>query len=598
MVTSVKNCDVLLAGYDAIRDGILISDSNLSLLFFNQTVKDLFHLDDSALHKQHSEIVSAFILQGIKIEPFLALLEDIKNNPQLERSLEFSCSAGKKRLNTRPLHANNGNILGRIWIISDISREILKSIDSEHEEELFKTIFNLIPEGIAISDLITGHFLEVNKNFTEHWGFTREEVIGKSAIDLGFWVDLTQRQHIVDLMENQGSFTLVPVKMRGKDKTVKDILLSGVMVTVNNRSYMLSIPLDITDIITYEKKIWSLASFIELNPNPIFEINMEGAISFYNNATVSIIQKLTNTTDISLFIPSDLEEILQAIKLGAEASFHREFLLSGRYFYENIYITKDYRTARVYVTDITERKLAEFELLKKNEELGSAYEEILSAEEELRQNYERLLIQEYNLNENEKKLRMIVDHIPGIVTTTDTNMVVKSVYGEGLIHMGHSPNEGAGQRLEELFYPMDNILIDAHYRALKGMVSTVEGSFENRKFVLFTSPLRDLTDDITGTMGVAIDITDQKNLEDERKRLLQQLEQNLIELALLNDKIRNPLTVISTLVEMYAPEIEEAITTCVQEIDDIIINLDKRWDESEKTVSFLQKHYGIGFNLK
>jgi len=163
MVTSVKNCDVLLAGYDAIRDGILISDSNLSLLFFNQTVKDLFHLDDSALHKQHSEIVSAFILQGIKIEPFLALLEDIKNNPQLERSLEFSCSAGKKRLNTRPLHANNGNILGRIWIISDISREILKSIDSEHEEELFKTIFNLIPEGIAISDLITGHFLEVRE---------------------------------------------------------------------------------------------------------------------------------------------------------------------------------------------------------------------------------------------------------------------------------------------------------------------------------------------------------------------------------------------------------------------------------------------------
>ncbi|MFH0968115.1 MAG: chemotaxis protein, partial [Methanobacteriota archaeon] len=65
------------------------------------------------------------------------------------------------------------------------------------------------------------------------------------------------------------------------------------------------------------------------------------------------------------------------------------------------------------------------------------------------------------------------------------------------------------------------------------------------------------------------------------------------ELTILNDKIRNPLTVISTLIDMYAPDIEEPVSKCVNDIDDIIKNLDKRWVESEKTIRFLRKHYGI-----
>lgn len=597
MVALSHTCDLLLAGYEAMSDGVLITDPNLSLLFFNQSGKDIFRLDESLLNKPYTELLPNIIEQEIRPEPFLELVERIKTNPFLEFSQRFSCLTGDKWLETKPLLDKNRKILGRIWIISEISGGTQKTASSGDEEGLFKTIFNLIPEGIAISDLNTGHFFEVNKHFTDHWGYTREEVIGKSAIDLDFWVDLNQRQNIVDLMKKDGSFSLVPVKMRGKDKKVKDILFSGVMVTINHRSYMLTIPLDITDIVAYEEKIWSLASFIELNPNPIFEMNGEGIITFHNTATTSVIRKLTNTTDISLFIPGDLEEILSAVRNGKETSFYREVSISGRSFYEYIYITKAYRTARVYVTDVTERKLAEYELLRKNEELGAAYEEILSAEEELRQNYEKLIVQEHTLFENEKKLRMIVDHIPGIVLTTDTSMVVKSIYGEGLIHLGLSSSERAGVKIEEVFHQVDTALLKAHYQALSGVVSTVEGSYQNRRFVLFASPLRDVSDTITGTIGIAIDITHQKNLEEERKGLLLQLEHNLVELALLNDKIRNPLTVISTLVEMHAPEIEESVTACVQDIDGIITNLDKRWVESEKTLVFLQKHYGIGLHL-
>ena len=287
----LPNSEVLLAGYEALPDGILITDSNFSVLFFNQSGRRMFNLDESVLSTHLKDLFIRFAEREINPEPFLDAVDQISINKNLDIFFEFTSTEGEKRIYTRPLSGTHGEILGRIWIISDNSQtsQCLKS--SEHEDGLFKSVFHLIPQGIAISDLITGQFFEVNQHFTKQWGYTREEVIGKNSIDLDFWVDLQQRNTIVELMKKDGSFSLVPVKMRGKDKKIQEILFSGVMVTINNRPYMLSIPLDITDVIKYEEKIWSLASFIELNPNPILEMNEEGVITSYNNATITVIEK-------------------------------------------------------------------------------------------------------------------------------------------------------------------------------------------------------------------------------------------------------------------------------------------------------------------
>ena len=121
-----------------------------------------------------------------------------------------------------------------------------------------------------------------------------------------------------------GSCELVPVKMRKKNGEIREILFSGRVITINNTPCMLSIPFDITNIRQYEEKIWYLASFIELNPQPIFEINGEGIITMHNEATIKTIHNLTGTNDINRFIPDDLKEILIAIQNRIEKN-----LLSG-----------------------------------------------------------------------------------------------------------------------------------------------------------------------------------------------------------------------------------------------------------------------------
>lgn len=106
-----------------------------------------------------------------------------------------------------------------------------------------------------------------------------------------------------------------------------------------------------------------------------------------------------------------------------------------------------------------------------------------------------------------------------------------------------------------------------------------------------SSNIVDMEGNLTATIAQGTDIT-------ERKKLISQIERNLAELAILNDGIRNPLSVISVVADLYLPDHAEMVLKEVDRIDDMITQLDRRWIESEKILNFLQRHYGMLKGLK
>jgi PAS domain S-box-containing protein len=97
-------------------------------------------------------------------------------------------------------------------------------------------------------------------------------------------------------------------------------------------------------------------------------------------------------------------------------------------------------------------------------------------------------------------------------------------------------------------------------------------------------------------VGLAIveDITEKRRYEEEKIRLIAQIEKNLAELAILNDGIRNPLTIIMMLMENLDKDIADQVIRQIRAIDVLINQLDKRWLESDKILKYLQKHSHIG----
>lgn len=75
---------------------------------------------------------------------------------------------------------------------------------------------------------------------------------------------------------------------------------------------------------------------------------------------------------------------------------------------------------------------------------------------------------------------------------------------------------------------------------------------------------------------------------------IKQIEENMCDMAILNDEIRNPLTVIMACAEMSEDEeMKDKIIKCVYDIDMKINTLDKGWLQSEKVWNFLNRHYGL-----
>jgi PAS domain S-box-containing protein len=132
-----------------------------------------------------------------------------------------------------------------------------------------------------------------------------------------------------------------------------------------------------------EDEIKRFASFPQLNPNPVLEIDSSGTIVFCNAATVQALRKL-NLRDTTLFLPNDLSDILDALEQEKDVQFYREVKIKDRIFGEVLYLTPQFDSIRIYANDITERKAYQ-------EALKNALQQSRQHEEELRSERQKLI---------------------------------------------------------------------------------------------------------------------------------------------------------------------------------------------------------------
>ncbi|MEM3698601.1 MAG: hypothetical protein QW672_01940, partial [Archaeoglobaceae archaeon] len=85
-------------------------------------------------------------------------------------------------------------------------------------------------------------------------------------------------------------------------------------------------------------------------------------------------------------------------------------------------------------------------------------------------------------------------------------------------------------------------------------------------------------------------VKEKLRLEDEKTRLLEQLQRNINEIAYLVDGIRNPLAAIFAYMELFADNnLREKVHKQVLRIDKIISRLDRVWLDSEKIKNTIRK---------
>ncbi len=100
---------------------------------------------------------------------------------------------------------------------------------------------------LSISTLEEGRYLDVNNAFLEASGYSREEMIGHTALELHIWADPDDRTTLTGQMEERGSVYNMETRLRMKNGEILDVLYSAEFINIQNESCLLSAKLDISE---------------------------------------------------------------------------------------------------------------------------------------------------------------------------------------------------------------------------------------------------------------------------------------------------------------------------------------------------------------
>lgn len=200
----------------------------------------------------------------------------------------------------------------------------------------------------------------------------------------------------------------------------------------------------------------------------------------------------------------------------------------------------------------------------------------------------------------EERYRMVFETSPDGILITDSvhvsevnaafasalGYVAEEMNGHTVLDFSPAYQEGGVSSAQK----RDQIMLELWER---GRISTRwDGLHRDGQVVNFE--IRGGLVDVSGRKMVLLvgrDITRVLQMEREQRVALDQIEENLANLATLNDHIRNPLMVISGYTEMDASDHALVIMDQIGEIDAIINSLDRGFLESEKIREFLRKHH-------
>ncbi|MEI6704744.1 MAG: ATP-binding protein, partial [Deltaproteobacteria bacterium] len=132
---------------------------------------------------------------------------------------------------------------GLAWDIAE-RRQIQDSLTESNE--LFTTAFNNAPIMITISNIEDGTYLDANQQFLDISGFNREEVIGKTSVELG-WISETDRIQLKESIQQQGRIHGQEISLHTKTGQTKLCKYWGEVISVAGQKRLLSIALDITE---------------------------------------------------------------------------------------------------------------------------------------------------------------------------------------------------------------------------------------------------------------------------------------------------------------------------------------------------------------
>ena len=153
------------------------------------------------------------------------------------------------------LRDEKGEAIGILGVTRDVTDRKKAEQALKDSEERFRVSFQTSPDVLTITRTEDGIYLDVNDGFCSITGYTREEVVGKSSLDINIWDNPGDLERLVEGLQTDGKFDNLEAAFRMKDDSLIPGLLSARIIHVQGEPHLLTYTKPIADLKEAEERL-------------------------------------------------------------------------------------------------------------------------------------------------------------------------------------------------------------------------------------------------------------------------------------------------------------------------------------------------------
>ncbi|KAB2888099.1 MAG: PAS domain S-box protein, partial [Desulfobulbaceae bacterium] len=250
-----NSLSLLSASLESTADGILVVDRQGRIVRWNQKFAEMWKIPQEDLVVGDAiRAIDPVLAQLVDPARYPDTFPDLDTRPEPSRFEQIEFADGRVFEHYSQPQRIDTALVGRVWSFRDITARKQTEHELLESENKFRLTFSFSPDSVNINRLEDGLYVDVNDSFTRATGYTPEDVIGKTSLEINIWHDPADRQRLVEGIRETGIVENLEALFRKKDGSLVTGLMSARVITLKGVPHIISITRDITERKKYEQE--------------------------------------------------------------------------------------------------------------------------------------------------------------------------------------------------------------------------------------------------------------------------------------------------------------------------------------------------------